>query len=120
MTTHIVNDAIAPEPTMTTRLAISTPAAATCAHCGNLMVGSGVMGPWQLRPCPNRSCRDAHDGAWNLIVRVGSLAISIALERRFAQALITHLADPPDPEELTRIAAAAGSMWRGPIPSGEK
>lgn len=105
---------------MTTRLAISTPSAATCAHCGSLMVGSGVMGPWQLRPCPNRSCRDANEGAWNLIVRVGSLAISLALDRRFAQALASHLADVPDPEEIVRLASAAGAMWRGPMPRDEK
>lgn len=75
---------------------------------------AGVLGSWVLRPCSDRRCRDANDGGWNLITRVGDLAVSIPVPRRMADALLPHLADNK-PLPIPRVAVAAGALWVGPI-----
>lgn len=96
---------------MKTMIAVSTPSSVSCAHCERLIFGSGVAGPWLLRPCSDRMCREENDGAWNLIVCIGSVAISMALSRRFAQALVQHLDGMEGRRSAAPVIAAAGS-WR--------
>jgi hypothetical protein len=99
---------------MDTRVVLSTINAPSCAHCGRLIEGSGVVGPWQIRPCSRRECRDEAGGAWNLIVSVGALAFSIGLSRRLARAMEMQLMAEAGEKTVAQLAAAAGALWRGP------
>lgn len=75
---------------------------------------AGVVGPWALRTCSDRRCRESNDGGWNLITRVGDLAISIPLSKRVADQLSRHLAQS-QPLPIRSLAAAADLLWVGPI-----
>lgn len=94
------------------RFAVAIASGAVCAHCGVTIRQGGVLGTYQVRPCSDTRCRETNDGAWNLIYRVGNLAFSTAIPRRFAQAIVRHVSSIEQTELLT-IMAAAGGLWHG-------
>lgn len=98
-----------------TNVVASTAGRAACAHCGHLIQHVGAFSGWAIRACSNRRCREAYDGAWNLIVRAGDASITIALPRTFARPLSLHLAGEGE-VGITALAAGAGAWWRGPDP----
>ena len=96
----------------TTAVAISTASGAVCAHCGAMLHQGGVVGSYQIRPCADTQCRHHNDGGWNLLTRVGNLAVTVALPRRLSQSLIQHTTKI-ESAELLGIVASAGNFWGG-------
>lgn len=100
---------------MDTKVALSLAHAAVCAHCGNPLNQTGVVGSYLLLPCSRRTCRDEYDGAWNLLVRAGDVLFSIAVTRRLSQSLRLHLSRSAPPEDIRGLITASGALWKGPV-----
>lgn len=100
-------------------VSLSMAHAAVCAHCEQPIRQSGVVGSWLLRPCPSRSCRSEHDGAWNLHIRVGDILVCMGISRRLATTLRLHLSASAPPQQLRELITSSGALWRGPIGGDE-